>query len=208
MNVFVLLTMFLLVLAALIYALVLATSAMRKAWKIRHEKGFWKAYHEICDDVRKEHAAKAKTDKERRKVELAKKLEKHTPPRQPDLRSSFERWDEEDDEYDLDTGEVYGFEPKKYSSLNDWKSDLSGMWSGSIEVEFTYKAYGKPKERRKVNIRRVSEIGSGRIYLHGFCYLRQEERTFNIDSIMTKIYCKGKYYSVHTFLREQLGIAV
>jgi len=208
MKVYLLLAVFLLLLAGFIYALTLAITAMRKAWKVRHEKGFWKAYNEICENNRKEIIAKAKADKERRKAELAKKLEKRTPPPKPDLRSSFTRWDEKEDEYDLDTGEVYGFEPKKYSSLKDWKSDLSGMWSGSIEVEFTYKAYGKPKERRKVNIRRVSGIGSGRIYLHGFCYLRQEERTFNIDSIMTKIYCKGKYYSVHTFLREQLGIAV
>ena len=111
-------------------------------------------------------------------------------------------------DYAPDTGEVYEDQAPRYSGLSDWEKDLEPLWTGSLLVEFTYKARGKDRERRKVELHDVLMDGHGRIYFRGHCQSREEQRTFNIEGILTKVLCSGKRYDVDDFLYERLGLEV
>ena len=72
-------------------------------------------------------------------------------------------------------------------TLDEWKSDQITLWEGSTRpIEFSYES-GQGRTRRKVQVKRIHQDSSGRWYLHGFCHLRQEDRTFSFDSITTMI---------------------
>jgi len=105
------------------------------------------------------------------------------------------------------TGKAFDHNSPAYSSLSDWEKDLLSLWSGSLLVEFTYKARGNSNERRSVILRDVLQDGLGRIFLRGHCQLRNEQRTFNTDAITTLILCANKRYGLDEFLSEKLDIA-
>ena len=93
--------------------------------------------------------------------------------------------------------------------FENFDDNLRLVWNrGPIDVEFTYKAYKKPKLRRSVRVDHVlrSTEEFPRYYLKGFCSVRQEQRTFNIDNIESKIKFDNHYYDPYDFLKNQLGI--
>ena len=95
-----------------------------------------------------------------------------------------------------------------YKNIRDWESDLTTVWAGEYEIEFTYEKRDSSRSRRKIKLREVCFDRKSRIYLKGFDHGRDEQRTFNIDNITTKILLKSKRYDVDDFLEEVLGLDV
>ena len=62
------------------------------------------------------------------------------------------------------------------------------------------------KSRRKVTLSSVMVDATGGVYLRGLCHLRNEERTFNLSNITTKILKGSKRYEVEDFLVDVLDI--
>ena len=95
-----------------------------------------------------------------------------------------------------------------YKYIRDWESDLTTAWAGEYEIEFTYEKRDSSRSRRKIKLREVCFDKKSRIYLKGFDYGRDEQRSFNINNITTKILLKSKRYDVDEFLDEVLGLDV
>ena len=98
-------------------------------------------------------------------------------------------------------------EYKRYESLDDWKEDTVVLWHGNPRrIEFTYEKFDGAKSRRAVDVDRIIQDGAGRIYLQGHCQLRNENRTFQIDRITTKILDKSTRYEVFDWLDTKFNI--
>ena len=95
-----------------------------------------------------------------------------------------------------------------YKNIRDWESDLTTAWAGEYEIEFTYEKRDTSRSRRKIKLREVCFDKKSRIYLKGVDYGCDEQRTFNIDNIITKFLLKSKRYDVDDFLEEVLGLDV
>lgn len=61
----------------------------------------------------------------------------------------------------------------------------------------------KKKDETMMNDAKKTEGG---VYLRGLCHLRNEERTFNLSNITTKILKGSKRYEVEDFLVDVLDI--
>lgn len=97
---------------------------------------------------------------------------------------------------------------RKYDSLEDWEASLATIWTGNIDVEFTYQPFNRPKERRKVELQEVKESGDARLYLCGHCTTRNDHRHFNVENITTMIKAGSKRFEVYDFMHEKLGLDV
>lgn len=96
---------------------------------------------------------------------------------------------------------------KKYTSLDDWEKDIEIIWSGKPRIiEFTYEKYGGEKSRRKLELMQILKNNNGSVYLRGICQLRNEERTFDVMRIETKILDKSKRYEIPEWFYEKLKI--
>lgn len=82
-------------------------------------------------------------------------------------------------------------EPKYGESI--WK-DLTG-----IDFEIEYIDSNKEKSERKVTIKEITLKYGDTIYVHGFCHLRKNKRTFKFSNI-TAIYKDNKEMSKKEFL--------
>lgn len=95
-----------------------------------------------------------------------------------------------------------------YKNIRDWENDLTTVWAGEYDIEFTYEKRNSSRSRRKVKLKEVCFDRKSRIYLKGFDYARDEQRTFNVENITTKVLVKSKRYDVDDFLEEFLGLDV
>lgn len=69
-----------------------------------------------------------------------------------------------------------------------WLNSLELLWDGRIEINFAYTDKNGIRERRNVRLERVLRDNSNKkIYLYGFCRLRNDYRSFNIARISSKI---------------------
>lgn len=103
---------------------------------------------------------------------------------------------------------VTTYRPLKANSeyMDRWEQGLSTVWRGSEDIEFTYENRRGEKSRRKVTLSSVMVDATGGVYLRGLCHLRNEERTFNLSNITTKILKGSKRYEVEDFLVDVLDI--
>jgi len=117
--------------------------------------------------------------------------------------------------YDPDTGEILELASKKARKapvkanseyMDRWEQGLSTVWRGSEDIEFTYENRRGEKSRRRVTLSSVMVDATGGVYLRGLCHLRNEERTFNLSNITTKILKGSKRYEVEDFLVDVLDI--
>jgi len=96
-----------------------------------------------------------------------------------------------------------------YNSLDDWRDDLTTLWSGKPHIiEFSYFSSKEEKTKRKAEINRVTEGGNGKIYLQGYCHMRNETRTFDINRITSDIVEEGSSYTDFKWLSEKLGLNI
>jgi hypothetical protein len=98
-------------------------------------------------------------------------------------------------------------ENKKTRSIDEWKSDLEVLWTGPPRtIKFEYESYGGELTRRRVDVARVSQDKTGKIYLHGYCHLRKEERSFNTYNILSDILEDDNEFELFAWLNEKLQI--
>jgi predicted DNA-binding transcriptional regulator YafY len=74
-------------------------------------------------------------------------------------------------------------------------------------VAFTYRSEKGETLRRQVKVARISTNSVGTVYLHGFCLLRNEQRTFKVCNITTKILEKSKRWDVVDWIENVSGLA-
>lgn len=92
-------------------------------------------------------------------------------------------------------------------SFDEWRADLSTIWSGPQRtIAFTYRAADEEVTRRHINAQKVMKDRRGRVYLEGFCLMRNEPRTFNFDRIKSSIEDEGKKYLPYDWLTDVLNI--
>jgi len=167
-----------------------------RAWRRRHESGFWAATNAV-----------AKEDRERFLARQKEKAQAKAESKPKGKRLEFRIGVSSSTDYDPETGEVYDdasyHENKKFE---EWEASLVKLWNGSLDIEFTYESRSG-RTRRKVTLQKVMRNESGRIYLRGYCHVREEIRTFSRDSIATMILVKGKRYEVEDFVTDFLGIS-
>ncbi|MDN4711633.1 WYL domain-containing protein [Vibrio parahaemolyticus] len=99
---------------------------------------------------------------------------------------------------------------KKYDSIEDWKNDLTVIWSGTTDdIEFSYrKDWDSPKERRNVTPLELVFDGNKRIYIKGLCHKRNETVHFNQDKIETKILAGSTRYEFYEWVERRLKVDV
>lgn len=99
---------------------------------------------------------------------------------------------------------------KKYDSIEDWKNDLTVIWSGKTDdIEFSYrKDWDSPKERRKVTPHELVFDGNKRIYIKGLCHKRNETVHFNQEKIETKILAGSTRYDFEEWVERRLKVDV
>ncbi len=99
---------------------------------------------------------------------------------------------------------------KKYDSIEDWKNDLTVIWSGTTDdIEFSYrKDWDSPKERRKVTPHELVFDGNKRIYIKGLCHKRNETIHFNQEKIETKILAGSTRYDFEEWVERRLKVDV
>jgi hypothetical protein len=170
-------------------------STAPRAWRRRHEGGFWAAMNAV-----------AKEDHEQFLAWQKEKAKAKANAKPKGKRVEFRIGVTSSSNYDPETGEVRDdatyHESQKFA---DWEASLVQLWHGSIDIEFTYESRSG-RTRRKVTLQKVMRNDRGSIYLRGYCHVREEIRTFSRDSIATMILVKGKRYEVEDFVTDFLGI--
>ena len=64
----------------------------------------------------------------------------------------------------------------------------------------------RDRSMRRVTIRRVMADHEGRIYLRGFCHMRQAVRTCRVDRVRSFADPDGDVIPARDFLGQQLGV--
>lgn len=175
-----------------------------RAWKRRNNGGFWTALSAVSKEDRERFLAQQKAKPQ------AKAVTK--PATKPATKAKGKRLEfrigvTSSKGYDPETGEVYDDAMSHESKwFEDWEASLVQLWSGSIDIEFTYESRSG-KTRRKVTLQKVMCNENGDIYLRGYCHVREEIRTFSRNSIATMILVSGKRYEVEDFVTDFLGIS-
>ncbi|WP_413472336.1 WYL domain-containing protein [Shewanella baltica] len=82
------------------------------------------------------------------------------------------------------------------------------IWQGQTKtVEFSYVDFQGNKTRRKVDVSHVLfDADNNYLYLQGHCHLKNAERHFRVDNIVTMLLVGSKRIDVHEWLSESLGI--
>ncbi|MBD8896220.1 WYL domain-containing protein [Desulfovibrio desulfuricans] len=87
---------------------------------------------------------------------------------------------------------------------DDWVNSLVCLWKGCVYVKFTYKDFwnGNEYNERAVRLEKVLLSKDKRLYLYGYCYLRNEYRTFKLPRISSAIkeLNSGMYFSHYEFM--------
>lgn len=88
---------------------------------------------------------------------------------------------------------------------DDW---LIPLWEGAFDATFSHKNVKNEHVKRTVTIESVRQNLKGEIFLRGLCHLRNQERTFDVLKILTKISVDGKKYDVKEYLKDILRIDI
>ena len=92
-------------------------------------------------------------------------------------------------------------------AFREWEESLSTIWEGpSRTIEFTYRAADEEVTRRQVQVHKVLKDKKGRIYLDGYCLLRNEPRTFNFERIKSSITDNNQKYNAYDWLTDGIGL--
>jgi WYL domain-containing protein len=95
--------------------------------------------------------------------------------------------------------------PEK-AKTNSWKDDLEVLWDGPPRtIEFDYFSNKEEKTRRKVSVRKVTRNDYGKIYLHGRCHTRNDDRTFKVARIISKIENSGIQFEKEAWVENLIG---
>lgn len=89
-----------------------------------------------------------------------------------------------------------------------WQRRTKVLWSGGpLEIEFTYHDFARRDEaRRHVGVTSIlRDPERNRIYLQGICRDSNEERTFSLDAITTKILDHGRRYDTDDWIEKITG---
>lgn len=108
--------------------------------------------------------------------------------------------------YDQETGEVLNDGRSSY--LDAWDDTLAPLWQGSFETTFSYRSSAKQERtRRTVTVTSIVRDHKDALYLQGFCHLRNEERTFSLDRITTKLTLDGKKHDALKYIQDKIDSA-
>ena len=108
--------------------------------------------------------------------------------------------------YDPETGEVLNDDRSSY--LNAWDDTLALLWQGSFETTFSYRSSAKQERtRRTVTVTSIVRDHKDALYLRGFCHLRNEDRTFALDRITTKLTIDGKKHDALKYIQDKIDSA-
>lgn len=87
------------------------------------------------------------------------------------------------------------------TTLADWGRELRVIWHGECpDIEFTYRT-----TRRTVTPQYILRHTNGDEYIHGYCHVRNENRTFNLNRLDTKILMKSRRYDPYEWLEKIIG---
>jgi len=110
------------------------------------------------------------------------------------------------DDYDTLEAVTKHCEQQKF---NSWRKTLETIWSADeepLEITFTYYT-GSDQHRRTINLSRIKKSEYGKLYLEGFCQMRNEFRIFNVEKIGTKItMADGTKLDIEEFMEDRLRI--
>lgn len=95
---------------------------------------------------------------------------------------------------------------RSYDSVEDWKNELTVVWTGKTDdIEFTYRKYDE-NERRSISPTEFGFDGNKKAYIVGTCHQSNESRTFKTARIETKIKVGSKRFELVDWLEEKLGV--
>lgn len=95
-----------------------------------------------------------------------------------------------------------------YDPFDAWRRSLTTLWEGRTPIEFSYDSKSSGWSHRKVELNELAESPEGRVYIRGFCSLRNEERFFRMDRIVGSIVCEGAELSGEELFRALTGKAL
>lgn len=105
--------------------------------------------------------------------------------------------------YDQETGEVLN--AGQVSGVRAWEDSLAPLWHGEVEATFSYRSRKtQERTRRTVTVTSIVRDHKDALYLRGFCHLRNEDRTFALDRITTKLTIGGKKYDAMEYVRDKI----
>ncbi|WP_338668442.1 WYL domain-containing protein [Pseudodesulfovibrio methanolicus] len=96
----------------------------------------------------------------------------------------------------------------EYDPFDGWRRSLTTPWRGQASIEFSYDSNSSGWSHRKVELDEIAEGPEGRVYLHGFCSLRNENRFFRLDRIVGPIACDGAELSGEELFQALAGTAL
>ena len=97
----------------------------------------------------------------------------------------------------------------KQELIDDWAANSNVVWSGNVaNVTFSYKAKSGTQSKRTVDLNRLLVAENGKLYFDAYCHKRNDDRSFYIDSIVTKLSVNGKNYGVYDYIENNIGVVV
>jgi hypothetical protein len=96
----------------------------------------------------------------------------------------------------------------EYDPFDGWRRSLTTLWRGKASIEFSYDSTSSGWSHRKVELDEIAEAPGGRVYLHGFCSLRNEKRFFRLDRVVGPIAYEGAELSGEELFRALTGEAL
>ncbi|EAA7903287.1 hypothetical protein [Salmonella enterica] len=96
-----------------------------------------------------------------------------------------------------------------YGDIDDFFESLSIVWTDHdsddvIDIEFSYKNSIDERSRRNIILDTVSINNKNEVYLRGFDMTAEDDRTFKLKRITSKILFDGRKYSKKEFLDDVL----
>lgn len=94
-------------------------------------------------------------------------------------------------------------------SFKSWESTLTTVWAGDTDdIEFTYINKKRERTRRRVTVDELLMGDGTGFYIKGYCHVRNEDRTFKVSNIDTKIKSGSKRFDFDDWCDQKLGVDV
>lgn len=95
--------------------------------------------------------------------------------------------------------------------LQDFRDSLSIIWTDDqsedlLSLQFSYVDFHRDRSKRLIDLSEVSINSNNKLYLTGYCYDADDDRTFKFSRISATIECNDRSYSKKDFLRKVLDI--
>lgn len=96
---------------------------------------------------------------------------------------------------------------KQHHYFSSSKQNSKSLWRGSRKVKITYIDVNHDITDRRIQINNVYVTRHGDINIQAYCFMRNEQRTFKADNILSLTSSRGSHYTdFSSYMSRELSV--